>query len=135
MDKDELVDFARKWLNAWTGNRPELLIEFYSEDAFYSDPEHRQGLKGIKEIRPYFTRLLDVYREWVWKPIELFPIEEGFIIKWECTIPVGSKVINELGVDIVELKDGKIVRNEVYFDRTRLMKAIEELKKQERIIH
>lgn len=135
MDKDNYFEFVKKWLSAWTGNKPDLLIEFYAEDAYYSDPEHRDGLQGRDEIFSYFKRLLDVYREWVWRPIEVFPTEHGFIVKWECTIPVGSRVIHELGVDIIELKDGKIARNEVYFDRTRLIRAVEELKKQERIIH
>jgi len=30
--------------------------------------------------------------------------------------PRGDKVLTEVGLDIVEVKDGKITRNEVYFD-------------------
>lgn len=135
MNEDELFDFAREWLRSWTGNDPDRLISYYSEDAFYSDPEHRDGLQGREVILSYFVKLLDVYRDWVWTPIELFPIMNGFVLKWKCTIYVGTRTLHEIGVDIVILKDNKIVRNEVYFDRTRLMQAIEELKKQERIIH
>jgi hypothetical protein len=31
----EAKRFAEKWLPAWTGNDPEWLASFYSEDAFY----------------------------------------------------------------------------------------------------
>jgi hypothetical protein len=131
MNKAELLEFSRNWLDTWTGNRPEELIQFYSEHALYVDPANREGLRGHAEILPYFRKLLSVYEEWVWKPIEVFPIETGFILKWECTIPISQEVIREEGIDIVEMADGKITRNEVYFDRTRLMQAVAKRKSSE----
>jgi len=38
MKRDETLAFCRRWLRAWEGNRPEGLIQFYSEDALYIDP-------------------------------------------------------------------------------------------------
>jgi len=38
MNKQEAKEFASKWLPAWTGNKPEKLAEFYSDDCFYLDP-------------------------------------------------------------------------------------------------
>lgn len=134
MNKEQLFEFCKEWLKAWTGNEPEKLMSFYQENALYSDPQHRAGLQSHDEILPYFKKLLATYQDWSWRPIEVFPIEKGCILKWECTIPVGNVVINETGLDIVEIEDGKIKRNEVYFDRTRLIKAVEELKRQERLI-
>ena len=46
MDKNDALDFCLRWLPAWTGNRPDLLLEFYAPDAFYSDPVCREGLRG-----------------------------------------------------------------------------------------
>jgi hypothetical protein len=46
MELEKAKEFCDRWLPAWTGNRPELLISFYSDDAFYSDPYIPQGLKG-----------------------------------------------------------------------------------------
>ncbi len=128
MNKEELFEFSKTWLGSWTGNRPDYLIQFYTEDALYVDPAHRDGLKGHDEILPYFYKLLAVYAEWVWEPLEVFPIEKGFILKWKCTIPIDGEIIDEIGIDIVELKGDKISRNEVYFDRTRLMAAVEKRK-------
>jgi hypothetical protein len=34
----EARQFAEPWLPAWTGNNPEHLGSFYSEDTFYLDP-------------------------------------------------------------------------------------------------
>ncbi|MGY5854559.1 MAG: nuclear transport factor 2 family protein [Candidatus Thorarchaeota archaeon] len=133
MNKDELFEFCRKWLATWTGNQPDKLIKFYTDDALYIDPANKEGLKGHDEILRYFERLLAVYEEWVWQPIEVFPIETGVIVKWKCTIPVGQDIIDEVGMDIVELDGKKITRNEVYFDRTRLIAALEKSKKAMRL--
>jgi len=42
----EARQFAEKWLPAWTGNDPELLAGFYSDDAIYLDPAIPAGVKG-----------------------------------------------------------------------------------------
>ncbi len=128
MNKEELFEFSKKWLKAWTGNKPEDLIQFYAEDALYIDPANRKGLKGHEQILTYFKKLLAYYEEWVWEPIEVFPINAGFILKWKCTIPVDQEIIDEIGIDIVELKGDMISRNEVYFDRTSLMAAVKKRK-------
>ena len=39
----EARQFAEAWLPAWTGNNPEHLGGFYSEDAFYLDPAISKG--------------------------------------------------------------------------------------------
>ena len=130
MDDIELAEFCKEWLENWTGNMPEKLIEFYTEDALYIDPANREGLRGHKEILPYFEKILAANPNWTWKPLEIIPTEKGCILKWECTIPVGERIINEKGLDIVELKERRICRNEVYFDQTRLVAAI---KKQKRV--
>ena len=135
MDKDELFEFCKDWLAAWTGNNPKALMDFYHKDALYIDPANREGLKGHEEIRKYFEKLLDVYHDWTWRPIEVFPIEKGTIVKWECSIPVGHETIHEVGLDIVEIVGNKITRNEVYFDRTRLVAAGERKRRDRRLVN
>lgn len=118
-----LPQFCDAWLESWTGNQPNALITFYTEDAFYSDPANRQGLKGQQQLLPYFSKLLKHNPEWKWKAIEIIETDKGFTLKWEASIPVGDKVITEQGLDIIEMQDGKISRNEVYFDRANWLKA------------
>ena len=124
MENDELMEFCKNWLDAWTGNHPHTLPTYYSEDALYVDPANKDGLHGHQEIAPYFSKLLKANPKWIWRPIEIFKTDKGFTLKWECKIPVGDEVITEFGLDIIELKEKKIIRNEVYFDRTTLLSAI-----------
>jgi hypothetical protein len=61
--------------------------------------------------------------------VELFPTDLGFVAKWKAAIPVGTDVITEYGMDIVEIEPGRIRRNEVYFDRSNLLKALRRMKR------
>ncbi|HPD55766.1 MAG TPA: nuclear transport factor 2 family protein [Smithellaceae bacterium] len=122
--------FADKWLPAWSGNNPELLASFYAEDAFYLDPGIPDGVKGKANLLAYFRKLLANNPNWVWTQIEGIPLEDGFLNKWRAEIPVGSVMLEIVGVCLVQLDDaGKIRRNEVYFDRAELLAEIAKLKK------
>jgi hypothetical protein len=128
MKREEILDFCGRWLPAWEGNRPEDLIGFYSDDALYIDPANKLGLKGRDQVLPYFKKLLAANPNWKWEVVELFPTDLGFVAKWKAAIPVGTDVITEYGMDIVEVQRGRIRRNEVYFDRTTLLKALRRVK-------
>ncbi|MFW9992746.1 MAG: nuclear transport factor 2 family protein [Candidatus Odinarchaeota archaeon] len=129
MDRETSIKFCSEWLAAWTGNEPELLTEFYSENAYYQDPANPEGLKGQEQMLPYFRKLLAGNPDWEWKAVEIFPTEKGFAFKWRATIPIGQETITEYGLDIVEINNGKITRNEVYFDRSKLLTRLKTLKK------
>ncbi len=116
MIPNDITSFCDRWLAAWTGNKPDQLLSFYDKNAFYRDPAYPQGLTGHEALLPYFQKLLAKNPHWIWKAVEIFPTEKGFVFKWEASIPIEEKVLTEYGMDMVELKNGKITRNEVYFD-------------------
>jgi len=125
MTKDEAREFASRWLPAWTGNDPEKLASYYSDDCFYLDPGVPDGVEGKEALIAYFRELLSRNPDWIWTQIEPIPMEGGFLNKWFAKIPVGDKVIESVGVCFVQFDDhGKIRRNEVYFDRSELISAI-----------
>ena len=125
MTKEQAREFASRWLPAWTGNNPEKLAGFYSDDALYLDPAIPSGVCGKDELLFYFRKLLSQNPDWVWTQIEPIPMEDGFLNKWLAKIPVGSKTIECIGVCFVQFNDdGLIRRNEVYFDRSELISEI-----------
>jgi len=126
MKLEKAKDFCNQWLPAWTGNKPELLILFYSEDAFYLDPFVPQGIKGDEQILAYFRKFISYYPNWKYEPVEIFPTENGFTLKWKVSLPVNDDTIVEYGLDIVEISNDKIIRNEVYFDTASLLRNIKE---------
>ena len=124
LDAAEARGFAERWLPAWTGNQPERLAAFYSEDAFYCDPAIPQGLRGRAALTAYFRKLLARNPDWVWTHRGAMPMADGFANLWHASIPAGGRTLEVDGLCTVQLRDGLIYRNEVYFDRTELLKAL-----------
>lgn len=132
MNREEARAFASRWLPAWTGNQPEKLASFYSDDCFYLDPAIPNGVNGKAQLVGYFTKLLAQNPDWVWTQIEPIPLEQGFLNKWLAKIPVGEKIIECVGVCFVQFDSkGKIKRNEVYFDPSELVSEIKMSKTKE----
>jgi len=128
MKKEDAQKFASRWLPAWTGNKPEELASYYSDDCFYMDAGIPEGAKGKAELIQYFRTLLSQNPDWVWTQLEAIPMEGGFLNKWHAKIPVGKKTVECIGVCFLQFDDqGKIKRNEVYFDRTELISEIYKL--------
>lgn len=109
--------FIESWLAAWTGGEESVdrLLSFYTPNARYRDPSVAD-LRGTEALRAYFTKLLRRYPAWRWEALEILPTESGCVLKWKATLGDRSTT----GLDIVELRDGRIDRNEVYFDPSKL---------------
>jgi hypothetical protein len=134
MTKEKAREFASRWLPAWTGNDPEKLADFYSDDALYLDPAVPGGIRGKDNLLAYFRKLLAQNPDWVWTQIEAIPMEGGFLNKWLARIPIGDKIIESIGVCFVQFGDGgKIRRNEVYFDRTQMMLEMSRLRQVKKV--
>jgi SnoaL-like protein len=122
---EEARRFCAAWLPAWSGNDPGRLASFYTEDVFYLDPGVPDGLQGKPALIRYLKILLGNNPEWAWQHLAGVPLEDGFLNKWQASIPTGDRVITCKGVCSVQLRNGLIYRNEVYFDRFELITAIE----------
>jgi hypothetical protein len=120
---EEAKAFADRWLPAWTGNDPHRLAAFYAPDAFYSDPAVPAGIQGREQLAAYFRRLLAGYPDWVWTHRGSLPIADGFLNFWHASIPIGDRVIEMDGVCTVQIRDGLIYSNQVFFDRSPLSPA------------
>ena len=124
MNEDDARAFAGKWLPAWSGNRPELLASFYTDDAVYSDPAVPEGVRGRDALLAYFRKLLGRNPEWVWVQRGAIPMQDGFLNLWRASIPVGERMVEAEGVCTVQLREGLISANHVFFDRSELLAVI-----------
>lgn len=125
MTQEQAREFCDRFLPAWSGNHPDKLAGFYAEDALYSDPAVRDGLKGREAILKYFEKLLARNPDWIWTHLEAFPMEDGFLNKWLAHIPTAGGLVKCIGVCTVQFnKTGLIRRNEVYFDRSEWVASV-----------
>lgn len=119
LDAARAAAFCARWLPAWTGNDPGGLVAFYAGDAFYSDPALPDGIRGREALLAYFTRLLARFPDWEWTHERSLPLPAGFLNYWRARFTrVGPDV---RGVCVVQLREGLIVRNEVFFDRVPIL--------------
>ena len=126
LSEQEGREFTDRWLPAWTGNDPDRLASFYAEDAFYCDPAVPEGVQGREALTSYFRALLGRFPDWEWTNTRVVPLDGGFLNFWRASIPAGVTVLQVEGVCTVQLRDGLIARNEVFFDRSELLVAIAE---------
>lgn len=122
--REQAREFAERWLPAWTGNQPERLASFYTDDVLYLDPVVPAGIRGKEALLAYFQRLLAQNPQWVWTQRDAVPMENGFVNLWRAEIPVGGKTLTCDGVCLVFLREGLIYRNEVFFDRSELLSLL-----------
>ncbi|GAB1646328.1 nuclear transport factor 2 family protein [Krasilnikovia sp. MM14-A1259] len=124
LSPEQAAAFAERWLPAWTGNEPERLAAFYTDDLFYCDPTVPAGLVGKAAFLDYLRTLLRHNPRWRWTHRHGVPMRDGFVNHWHLTAPVGDIDVEVDGVCLVHFRDGLISRNEVYFDPSRLVTAI-----------
>jgi hypothetical protein len=79
---------------------------------------------GKKDFIRYLSKLLANGPDWVLTHESAIPLQDGFLNKWRGDAPVGDQVITCRGVCTVQITDGLIYRNEVYFDMLPLITAI-----------
>ncbi|MFA6448932.1 MAG: nuclear transport factor 2 family protein [bacterium] len=124
MNNFNLTQFINEWLVAWTAQDIDRLLSFYSDDMEYLDPNTRGELKGKDAFRGYVGKLFSAWPKMSWHAKTIFEHAGGSncTATWraEITKPDGQ-ILKLDGMDLILIADGKIIRNEVYFDRSRLI--------------
>jgi hypothetical protein len=99
---------------------------FQTSTEAYSDPAIPNGLRGRQALLAYFTKLLGRNPDWVWVHRGSVPMEDGFLNLWRASIPARRRPVEVDGVCAVQLREGLIYANHVFFDRSELLAALAE---------
>lgn len=120
MDRAELDRLIVKFLDAWTAQDVERVLDCYTEDLRYRDPNTRGDVVGRDAMRRYLTKLFAAW-QMTWARREVFALDgqPGVAFLWRATFrrPGGDLVIEADGMDLAILRGERLVRNDVYFDR------------------
>jgi len=123
MDVEEARRLTEAILSAWNRQDVEGVLACYTEDCVYLDPNTRGPVVGHEALRRYLSRL---FQQWKmhWSLREFFLLEDGsggaFLWHAQLTPASGGKTAEIDGMDLVAVREGKLSRNEVYFDRMAL---------------
>ena len=123
IDLAEAVRLSDAILAAWNEQDVEKVLSCYTEDCVYLDPNTRGPVVGREALRRYLTKLFARWRM-RWSRREAFLLADGggtaFLWHAELTPAAGGKTAEIDGMDLALVRDGKLYRNEVYFDRAAL---------------
>jgi len=123
MDRNGMLSFATEVLQAWNTHDVERVVDCYTPDAEYRDPNTRGAVRSGDPMRRYLTKLFARWRmHWALREAHLFADGAGCAILWRATFRRcdGESTVDIDGIDFVEMRDGRIARNEVCFDRAQL---------------
>lgn len=107
----DLEKFNAVWLRAWSDKDVPRLVNFYTEDAVYKDPQTAAGIKGHAALTAYLTGLFGATPPMTYTPDEIWPTPNGYCGRWYCAMQGGGRM---RGFDLVVLRGDKIALNEVY---------------------
>jgi ketosteroid isomerase-like protein len=123
MDRDKMLSLADRFLGAWNTQDVERVVSCYTPDVEYRDPNTRGSVRGGEALRRYLTKLFAGWKmHWSLREAYLFDGGRGCAVLWHATFerPGGETMVGIDGMDFVEVRDDRIARNEVCFDRAQL---------------
>lgn len=120
--RDRLVT---QFLDAWNSQDVERVLDCYTDDVHYRDPNTRGDVVGREALRHYLTKL---FAEWqmTWAARETYDLAtaEGVALLWRATFrrpgADATTTITIDGMDLAVLRGERVARNDVYFDRALL---------------
>lgn len=129
MTRSEFERHAKLMYDAWNSQDVEAVLDRYTEDVVYRDPNTRGAIEGRDAMRRYLTKLFSRWQmHWATRDSFLFGETDGIAVLWRATLqPLGSDRKVEIdGMDLVLMDGDKVRRNEVYFDRAALAELFAE---------
>lgn len=123
MNREHRDLLVRRFLEAWTSQDVERVLDCYTDDVRYRDPNTRGEVTGRESLRRYLTRLFAGW-QMTWAAREVFDLEgrDGVALLWRATFRrAGQHEVIEIdGMDLAVLRGDRVARNDVYFDRAAL---------------
>jgi ketosteroid isomerase-like protein len=120
MELAELKAISEPLIAAWNEQDPDRVVERYTEDLVYLDPNTRGAVEGADAFRRYLTKLFGRW-QMHWEVKETFPLKDadGAASLWRASfrLPGGEQEVQAEGMDLVLIEGDRVRRNEVYFDR------------------
>lgn len=120
MDEPKMLALTERFLAAWNSQEVERVLDCYTEDLLYRDPNTRGAVEGREAMRRYLTKLFANWTmTWALREAYLLDGRGGCAILWRATFrrPDGDQTVTADGMDLALVRDERLCRNDVYFDR------------------
>jgi uncharacterized protein (TIGR02246 family) len=116
MDRIELIDLTRRFVDAFNRNDLDAVMDFFSDDAVYDEFNGRRNV-GKASIRAAFTpQFTGAFGAMQFLDDDVFVDEDAskVMASWRCTLTIKSQPTSWRGLDLIHFAAGKIVQKLTY---------------------
>jgi ketosteroid isomerase-like protein len=129
MDQQRTTELAERLLEAWNSQDVDQVLDCYTADVRYRDPNTRGFVEGGEQLRRYLTKLFGRWRMH-WSLREAYPLRDtdGAAVLWRASLRLAeiNTAVEVEGMDLALLEGERMRRNDVYFDRAALAPLLAE---------
>jgi steroid delta-isomerase-like uncharacterized protein len=138
MGAEQLRDVSHRWMDGWNRKDADALIQLVTDDLVYYDPSWPELIRGPEGVRAFTAAMWRAMPDMRFEePFGLFHAEEGerAAAPWRMTAtfsgpmeppgfaPTGDRIEVE-GVDVFELRDGKVARLWTHYDAMEIARRL-----------
>jgi steroid delta-isomerase-like uncharacterized protein len=135
---EQVREVTDRWMQGWNDQDPDALVALIADDLHYTDPAWPEVMRSAADLRAFtaacWRAMPDVHFT---EPLGLFVSDDGSsaCAPWRMTAtltgpfdppgyaPTGDRIELD-GVDVFELRDGKIARLRTVYDAMEIGRAI-----------
>jgi uncharacterized protein (TIGR02246 family) len=116
MERIELIDHTRRFVDAFNRNDLDAVMEFFADDAIYDEFNGRRNV-GKAAIRAAFTpQFTGAFGRMRFIDDDLFADAAAgkVMASWRCTLTIKGEATAWSGLDLIHFAAGKIVQKLTY---------------------
>ena len=137
MDGQELRDFIERYNAAWNDHDVETIVSLHTEDSVFENhvtgdvnmgPEQiARAIEGIFSVFPdlrFETRRAYIREDLVVQEWTASGTHEGTMTRSGIEVPPTGRKVEYKGMDVIPIRDGRVVRKDVYSDSVTLLRQL-----------
>ena len=115
----------REYFAAWNSHDVEKIASYFTDDCVYENLARGESYRGKEQLKTWAKGAFQAIPDFKLDLTSLFSSEDWLACEWVMTgkltgdlpgLPATGKAFSVRGSSIVQLKEGKIVRNADYWD-------------------